>query len=376
MADIFEGQDAPPSFPINDIPTAIRQGLGTPYSVRPGDEFFGNLTPGSFISFGDTDVVRIFLNSGERIVVEATGSSRQGFQPLEDPILFLFNSTGQFIATDDDSGPDLDPRLSYTAPVSGDYFFVIESYDEIIGNPVGYQMSFIGQNREPDPNRPSSGDDTITGTFEADRINALSGNDIIFSLGGNDTVFGGDGVDTVGLLGPRSEYTISGNPMSGNFTITHNTMFGDGTDQMSSIERLSFEDGTLALDIGGNAGQVYRLYQAAFDREPDDGGLSFWINVFDEGNLLLEGIAAQFIESAEFARLYGQPENVSDSDFIALLYNNVLDREPDAAGFSYWNTQAQGGLGREAILRYFSESDENVANVADQISDGIWYGLS
>lgn len=378
LANIFEGQDAPPNFPINDIPTAIGQALNTPYTVELGDVFFGNLTTSSFESYSDTDAVRISLHSGQEVVAEATGSGAQGFTHLRDPILFLYDDSGQLLATDDDSGPRADPRLSFTAPESGDYFFVIESYDDILGNPVGYEMSFFGSALEREPGLPSSGNDTITGTSGSDLINAFSGNDEITGLGGFDTIYGGDGIDTVVLQGERSEYWFAlSEARNGNFTISHSSYpYSDDTDYLHSIERLSFRDGTLAFDVEENAGQIYRLYQAAFDREPDDGGLSFWINVFDEGNLSLGDIGANFIESAEFASLYGQPGNVSDSDFIGLLYNNVLDREPDAAGFAYWNNQADNGLSREAILSYFSESDENVANVSDQISSGIWYGLS
>jgi hypothetical protein len=44
-------------------------------------------------------------------------------------------------------------------------------------------------------------------------------------------------------------------------------------DQLSGVERIAFSDATIALDIAGTAGQVYRIYQAAFSRTPDKPGL-------------------------------------------------------------------------------------------------------
>ena len=51
----------------------------------------------------------------------------------------------------------------------------------------------------------------------------------------------------------------------------------DGEDTLVSVERLVFSDVTVALDLDGVGGQAYRIYKAAFDREPDSGGLGYWI---------------------------------------------------------------------------------------------------
>ena len=58
---------------------------------------------------------------------------------------------------------------------------------------------------------------------------------------------------------------------------------------------------------------------------------------------------------------------------MRLLYNNVLDREPDAAGFAYWLKDMSNGFSNESALISFSESAENQANVIDLIAHGIEY---
>lgn len=142
---------------------------------------------------------------------------------------------------------------------------------------------------------------------------------------------------------------------------------------LENVERIAFEDGTLAFDDEGLAGQAYRLYQACFDRTPDTEGLGFWIKQLDAGNVTLTEAADFFIGSEEFANVYGPPQTLPDVHYLALLYANVLDRVPDSEGFGFWRDQQSNGITRADMLVYFSESTENVARVAPAIDDGIWY---
>jgi hypothetical protein len=123
-------------------------------------------------------------------------------------------------------------------------------------------------------------------------------------------------------------------------------------------------------DTDGIAGQAYRIYKAAFDRAPDLAGLGFWINAMDDG-AELTGVAGGFIGSTEFQSLYGK--QVSDERFVELLYQNVLDRNPEQAGYDFWTTALDNGVSREEILIGFSESTENQSNVFPLISNGIEY---
>ncbi|MCV6575761.1 MAG: DUF4214 domain-containing protein, partial [Cohaesibacter sp.] len=113
-----------------------------------------------------------------------------------------------------------------------------------------------------------------------------------------------------------------------------------GVDTLIDVERLSFSDGTLALDIAGNAGQAYRIYKAAFARDPDNDGLKYWIGRVDNGTGLID-VAKGFLASTEFQTLYGT--NPSNEAFIAKLYNNVLGREGEAGGFAFWQGELDSG---------------------------------
>jgi hypothetical protein len=147
---------------------------------------------------------------------------------------------------------------------------------------------------------------------------------------------------------------------------------GNGiTESLSHVDRIAFSDGWLAFDLNGDAGVAYRLYQAAFNRKPDVAGLGYQTNALDHG-LTIAQVAANFIASPEFQSTYG---NVGDSQFVTLLYQNVLHRAPDEGGLAFHIGHLQGGLSRADVLAQFSESPENQAAVIGSIQAGIFYTL-
>jgi Ca2+-binding RTX toxin-like protein len=198
----------------------------------------------------------------------------------------------------------------------------------------------------------------------ADFLTGNSVANILEGYGGNDTIDGGDGTDTAVFAGAHTLYTIT--PGGGNATCVG----PDGSDTLVSVERLQFDDGNVALDLTGTAGMAYRLYQAAFNRAPDLGGLGYQMHDLDTW-LTLTQVAWNFIASPEFQATYG---NVDDTQFITLLYHNVLHREPDEGGLQYHLDEMHVlGESRADILVHFSESPENQSNVAPAIDGGIFY---
>lgn len=199
----------------------------------------------------------------------------------------------------------------------------------------------------------------------ADVINGNSFDNTLQGYGGNDRIDGGAGTDTVVLAGLRSKYTLT--PSGAAITA-----FGtDGTDTLINVERLSFDDYTVAYDTAGTAGQAYRLYQAAFNRAPDKPGLGFQVKTLDSGHSL-KAVAQNFLLSPEFARTYG---NLTDSTYVTKLYNNVLHRTPIASEVAYHTSAISSGTDRAQLLVNFSESPENQAALIGTISKGMEYTL-
>lgn len=215
----------------------------------------------------------------------------------------------------------------------------------------------------------TAGDSMGTGVNEAlllaghDTLVGNSWNNMLEGFAGNDFIDGRGGIDAAVFSGSIHSYTYW---QEGGLIRTSGP---DGSDTLLGVERLEFDDYGLAFDVLGAAGQAYRLYQAAFDRTPDIGGLGFQMDALDNGQGLVQ-VAGNFIRSPEFQARYG---SLNSSLFVTQLYANVLDRAPDAGGLSYHVGRLNAGVSRAELLVGFSESPENQANVIGQIDGGMLY---
>jgi Ca2+-binding RTX toxin-like protein len=223
--------------------------------------------------------------------------------------------------------------------------------------PNGTQFDFIG--------------DRLDGGAGNDQLIGGSGSDLLIGGAGSNSLNGGvGGYDTAIYAGTRGDYTVAmkdGQPAA----VTGIT--AGPTDTLVSIERLSFSDVSIAYDINGNAGNIYRLYRAAFDRQPDDAGLGYWISVADK-NVSNTFIASELMTSPEFTAKYGA--NLTDEQFLTRVYTNVLDRDFDQAGFQYWLDVIQDqGVSRADVLYLIAQDTENRAAVIGDIQNGIEYTL-
>ncbi|UOD50407.1 DUF4214 domain-containing protein [Orrella daihaiensis] len=315
-------------------------------------------------SYDQQTIVSEVIFQGTSFVFEVRGNFQ--FQGVPTPALDTFNGTADSLTVYREDQLHFEERLPAGTDVipfiKGDYAFQLSL--------LGGNDFFAGSEfRHPD---------------DSDGVRAGDGNDTFIGYGSteyDDEFYGEAGIDTSIYRGKFSEYTIEwsdniwdgrlrdGTTTSG-YIVTDTVTARDDTDRLVGVERLQFSDVTLALDIDGIAAEAYRIYKAAFDRQPDLTGLGFWIKNMDAG-MGLEAVAQEFITSAEFIRMYGA--NPTDEQFVDLLYANVLDRQADQSGYDFWIGALDRGLTRAGLLAEFSESKENVANVAPLIEDGIQY---
>lgn len=208
---------------------------------------------------------------------------------------------------------------------------------------------------------------TIKGGGNLLSVDAGSGDDVITLGDHNHAVNGGAGRDIVVIAGGRSSVTVT--KFGADFIVR--VVGSLQTDQLSNVERIAFGDGNIALDVNGKAGQAYRIYQAAFNRMPDEGGVGYWIKAMDEG-FTLSAVAQGFVDSNEFKSMYGAiPGN---RDIISKFYLNVLRRPADQSGIDFWTNILDNKLSTLAdVLVGFSESAENQTAVAATIGNGFPY---
>lgn len=98
---------------------------------------------------------------------------------------------------------------------------------------------------------------------------------------------------------------------------------------------------------------VKRLYTNILQREADPSGLKAWTDVLKSGKEQGAKVAQGFIESPEF-----QKRNISNAQYLEILYRTFFDREADKAGLDAWLGVLDSGLSRMHVLKGFAESNE------------------
>lgn len=202
-----------------------------------------------------------------------------------------------------------------------------------------------------------------------DSFTGSAGNDVLIGYGGNDDFNGGAGLDTVAYDGARDRYTVTKTLTGVSVTDKQGS---SGTDTLVSIERIIFADGGLAFDGAGTGGQAYRLYEAAFNRTPDTGGVGYWMDVLDRG-VSLATIASGFVASAEFKQAYGSAP--TNSELVSAFYQNILNRPAEQGGFDFWVGVLNRGVPLGDVLAAISESQENIDLSAAVIAAGFPYSF-
>lgn len=229
-----------------------------------------------------------------------------------------------------------------------------------------YQVSAVSSDKADNATVSAS---TVSFTVAStDNFTGTSGNDTLVARANSNAIDGGAGIDTVVYSGASTNYTVSAQTWG--YGVTDKVGTG-GHDSVINVERLQFDDTMVALDIDGTAGEVFRLYQAAFDRPAEAAGLGYWIWRMDNGTTLAQ-VAQEFQNQVEFNTLYG--DNPSNAEFVTNLYENVLHREAEGAGYDYWmNILDTNAASRTDVLIDFSESPENQAQVIGTVQNGIAY---
>ena len=106
-------------------------------------------------------------------------------------------------------------------------------------------------------------------------------------------------------------------------------------------------------DTEGVGGFVARVYRTVMEREYDQEGFDFWTKGLINRELDAAKLMDCFVFSPEF-----QGYNISDEDYVRILYNSMMDREPDESGKAYWLDSLNRGMTRRRALSCFIDSQE------------------
>ncbi len=110
---------------------------------------------------------------------------------------------------------------------------------------------------------------------------------------------------------------------------------------------------------------VFRLYRATLERDPDLAGFKAWsARLATDSDL--ETVVSGFTNSREFQIKYG---DLANDGFVEQLYRNVLDRASDAAGRQGWLEELDAGMSRAEVVIGFSQSQEFTLKTADALAE-------
>ncbi|MBS4068396.1 MAG: DUF4214 domain-containing protein [Sulfurimonas sp.] len=114
--------------------------------------------------------------------------------------------------------------------------------------------------------------------------------------------------------------------------------------------------------------EIAKIYIAAFNRVPDEGGLQNWMNQYMAGLMTYEQISTDFTRQAEYTAAY--PSYLTSSEYITEIYENVFGRTPDAGGLQNWINQIDNtsitGIDRSNVMYEMLQSASATGN-----TDGV-----
>lgn len=108
---------------------------------------------------------------------------------------------------------------------------------------------------------------------------------------GNDNFVGNAGLDTVTYLAPRNQFRVE---RVGDYHFITDRVGAGGVDRLQKIERITFSDGKLALDLTGDARDTARLIGNLLGPQSVQGSadaerlVGLVLNLFDQGQSLLQ----------------------------------------------------------------------------------------
>jgi len=150
---------------------------------------------------------------------------------------------------------------------------------------------------------------------------------------------GGTGNDTATFAKAQSAYTIDQH--DGYVLVTDKATPAD-TVTLTNIEHLAFADATIDVSSRAELTTIAGLYESVLGRQPEIAGFDFWGALQSSGRLTMGDIALGFIDSPEAAKL-GIGTNGDATHDVTMLYKAIFNRAPDAAGLAFWvNAMHQG----------------------------------
>ncbi len=185
-----------------------------------------------------------------------------------------------------------------------------------------------------------AGGDTLTGAGGDDWLAGGEGADRLAGGAGNDLYAGGAGIDVAVIAGTRASRVIED---FGPGVILRSAAPGGELDVLAQVERVAFDDATLALDVaaGQSAGDALALLWVWEDGAPTPAQAGRWIAAMDAAG-------SQAVVAGELIAAL-QP-GITDGELVTKLFVNLVGVGPDAATLAQFTGLLQAGVFTQATL--------------------------
>ncbi len=283
--------------------------------------------------FGDDPIFAAFLSKQITPVVPAAGTAEYE-QLLED--------TGKTDLTDFDYQSYLNSvtdgeQALISFGLSGNYTsvkFTSESGSGIESELITEAQALIG----------SSGSEKVTGGL---------GNDVLISSGGEDVLVGGEGTDSVLITKPAAESDISRDPITNDWVVTG----ASGSDTLVEVERVVFEDSSIALDVDKNqvGGQAALILGALLGPSAVDNPayVGTVIKLLD-GGMSLDELAVAAIEALGLT---------SNDALVTQLWGSIVGTEPTESEKASVIKLLDDGMSPRDLIVLAANSEINESNI-------------
>ena len=98
---------------------------------------------------------------------------------------------------------------------------------------------------------------------------------------------------------------------------------------------------------------VTRFYELCLGRSPDFAGLNGWVNALLDQSKAGADVALGFVFSQEFLN-----QNTTNEEYLTVLYEAFFNRQPDQGGWDSWLSELNSGTSRADVLNGFIYAQE------------------
>jgi len=178
-------------------------------------------------------------------------------------------------------------------------------------------------------------------------------NNHLYGTPANDLVNGSQGIDTFHPNGRQSDF-LAKLDVTGAISVNdiHGLM---GVDQLTSVERIKFDDTSLAFDVSGNAGTTAKILGAVFGKDAvlNKSYVGIGLHFLDAG-WTYDNLAELALDAAG-AR--------TNDQVVSLLWTNVIGSKPTAAEKQPFISLLENGMTAGALAHLAADTSFNTTNI-------------